>query len=65
VSLVPGVLADLLIVAAMIHDWRTRGRPHRAYVIAGACTLVVQLVRVPLSATPTWRAIIEWLQRLL
>src|SRR5258706_13406281 len=32
-ALGPGLLAELLIVAGMVYDWRTRGRPHPAYVI--------------------------------
>ena len=32
VAIPPGLFVDLIIVAAIIHDWRTRGRPHRVYV---------------------------------
>jgi hypothetical protein len=35
VSVMPGLVSDLLIVAAMIHDRRTRGHVHPAYWIAG------------------------------
>ena len=38
VSIPPALFVDLLIVAAMVHDWRTRGRPHPVYVVgAGSC----------------------------
>lgn len=53
-TVAPGLIVDLLIVAAMIYDWRTRGRPHSAYVIGGGLLLAAQLLRVPLSTTPTW-----------
>ena len=64
VALPPGLLVDLLIVVAIIHDWRTRGRPHRVYVIGGAILLAVQLLTVPISAGPTWMAIAKWVQSL-
>ncbi len=46
----PGLIADLLIVAAIAFDWRTRGRPHPVYLIGGASILLVQLTRLPISA---------------
>jgi hypothetical protein len=61
VALMPGLISDLLIVAGMIYDWRTRGRPHPAYVIGLAAMLVMQFVREPLSRTPLWDAIATWL----
>jgi len=60
-SLVPNGLADLLLVVAMIHDYRTEGRVHRAYVVAGTCVVLVQIVRVPLATSAAWRAIADWL----
>ena len=51
----------LLIVAGMIYDWRTRGRPHPAYWVAGGLTLAVQVLRVPLSASPAWLSFADWL----
>ena len=64
VSVPPGLFVDLLIVAAIIHDWRTRGRPHWVYLVGGAVVLAVQLLSVPLSAGPTWMAIAKWVQSL-
>jgi len=52
---------DLLIVAGMVYDWRTRGRVHRVYWIAGGVTLAVQLLRAPLSQTGAWLAMTNWL----
>lgn len=60
-SLVPNGLADLLLVVAMVHDWRTNGRVHRAYIVAGACVVLVQIARVPFSTTDVWRSIADWL----
>ena len=53
----PGLAVDLIIVVAMVFDWRTRGRPHPAYLIGGGIVLATQLLRVPLSTTAAWRAI--------
>jgi hypothetical protein len=61
VTLGPAIAVDLLIIAGMVHDWRTRGRPHPAYLWAGALLLVVQVARVPLSTTPAWLAVADFL----
>lgn len=61
VTVMPGLAADLLIVAGMIYDWRTRGRVHRAYWIAGSVLLAVQVLRVPLSQTSAWLHVTNWL----
>ena len=64
VSVPPGLAVDFLLVAAMVYDWRTRGRPHPVYLIGGALLLANQLLAVPISATPTWMAIATWVQSL-
>lgn len=65
VTVIPGLVVDLLIVAAMIHDRRTTGRVHRVYWIAGACVVAVQVLRVPLSTTSGWTQVTHWLLALL
>jgi hypothetical protein len=60
-GMMPAFVGDLLIITAIIYDWRTRGRPHPAYLIAGGALLLLQLVRTPISATQTWSAIATWL----
>jgi hypothetical protein len=57
VSLPPALVADLFIVVAMVHDWRTRGRPHPVYVYGGAVLLAQQMLTVLFAATPTWMGI--------
>lgn len=64
VSVPPGLFVDLLIVAGMLYDWRTRGRPHPAYLVGGALLLANQVFAVPLSATPTWMSIARAVQSL-
>ena len=61
VTLGPALVNDLLIVFAMIHDYRTRGRVHPAYWWGGAFVLAVQIIRVPLSTTHAWMRITDWL----
>ena len=52
------VIADLLLILpAIIYDWRTRGRPHVVYIMGGTIMILVHLSIVPLSATNAWQAI--------
>jgi hypothetical protein len=64
VAVPPGLIADLLIVVAMIYDWRARGRPHKVYVYGGLTLLAEQLLVVPVSATHTWMSIAGFLEGL-
>jgi hypothetical protein len=57
VSLPPALTADLLILVAMFHDWRTRGRPHPVYVFGGMALLSQQVLTVPFAASATWMGI--------
>jgi hypothetical protein len=61
--LMPALIADAVIVAGVIYDMRTRGRPHPGYLIGGAIVLAVQVLRVPLSTTPWWFATADFLAR--
>ncbi len=63
-SLPAGIVADLLLVAAMAYDWRTRGRPHPAYLAGGGALLAKQIVIVPLAATPMWLAAMQAFEKL-
>jgi hypothetical protein len=58
-----GLIADALIVVAVIYDLRTRGRPHPAYLIGGAIIVAVQVLRAPLSTTALWYSIADFLAR--
>jgi hypothetical protein len=60
----PALVACLLIVVAMVHDWRSRGRPHAVYVWGLAAFLGITLLRIPLSATPVWQNFAAALGRL-
>lgn len=61
VTVMPGLVVDLIVVAGMIHDRRTRGRVHPAYWAAGGALLAVQLLRVPASTSAAWIRVSDWL----
>jgi hypothetical protein len=57
VTIPPAFIAYLLLVAAMIFDWRTRGRPHQVYVIGGFALVAIKLLNLPVSATQAWHTL--------
>lgn len=56
VTIPPAFVAYLLLVAAMVFDWRTRGRPHAVYVYGGIALVGVKLLNWPISTTPAWHS---------
>jgi hypothetical protein len=56
VTIGPAFVAWLLVLVAMVFDWRTRGRPHAAYVIGGTALLVIKLLNLPISSSQPWHA---------
>jgi hypothetical protein len=56
VAIPPALVACLLLVVAMVHDWRSRGRPHRVYVIGLVALLALKLLNMPISETQAWHA---------
>ena len=57
ITIPPALVADLLIIVAMVYDWRTRGRPHPVYLIGGAALLAYQLTRPLIGDTAIWQSI--------
>lgn len=57
----PGIVADLLLIAAIVYDWRTRGRPHPVYLIGGAAVLAFQLTAPLIGGSATWRSTAAWI----
>ena len=51
-----GLLADLLLVSPLIHDWRTRGRPHGVTVVGVLMVAVMDLARYAVAPTAAWQA---------
>jgi hypothetical protein len=64
VALPPGLVIELMIAGAMVYDWRTRGRPHRAWWIGAAVMAAAILLRAPLSTTTAWRAFADAMARM-
>jgi hypothetical protein len=56
VTIGPAMVALLLVVAALVYDWRTRGRPHPVWVIGGGALLLIKLLNLPVSASGPWKA---------
>jgi uncharacterized membrane protein YozB (DUF420 family) len=63
-SLQPLAFVCLLIVAGMIYDWRTRGKPHPAWTIGLAVLAIGAVLRAPISETSAWLAFADWTTRI-
>ena len=57
VTIGPALVAYLLLVVAIVSDWRTRGRPHPVYIYGGAALLTVKLLNWPISTTAAWHSL--------
>ena len=56
--------SDALLLIAMAYDWKTRGRPHPAYLWAGAAMVVVQVAALVIRSTPFWYGATTWIASL-
>ena len=56
VTIAPALVAYLLLVVAIVADWRSRGRPHPVYIYGGAALVAVKLLNWPISMTPAWHS---------
>ena len=56
VTIPPAIVASLLLVAAVVYDWRTRGRPHPVYVYGGIALMAVKFLNWPISMTAAWHS---------
>jgi hypothetical protein len=56
VTIPPALVAYLLLVVAMVHDWRTRGRPHPVYVYGGIALIAIKFLNWPISLSPLWHS---------
>lgn len=65
VTIPPGIAVDLLVVAAMIYDWRTRGKVHPVYVAGLPFIIITQLLVVPIAASDTWMHTAAGLEKLM
>lgn len=53
----PSLVACILLIVAVVFDWRTRGRPHAAYLLGGAALVTLKFVQVSASETAIWHSI--------
>jgi hypothetical protein len=54
-------LADLFIIPCLVWDLATRGRPHRATVLAAALIVISQPLRLVIGNTHAWLVFATWL----
>ena len=54
-------LSDLFIVPCLVYDFVTRGRPHRATVLATILIVVSQPLRLVIGSTHAWLAFATWI----
>ena len=52
-------LANYIIFAGALYDWRTRGRVHPVWTRGGLAMLASQLIMVPVMGSGWWRAFAE------
>jgi hypothetical protein len=56
---------DAILVACLVHDRRTLGRPHPVTLLGGSVLLGAQFLRSVVASTPMWRATYDTLLRLV
>lgn len=56
-----GLLVASLVVAAMVHDWRSRGRVHPAYWWGFGALMTVQVLRPIIGHTEAWYRFTDFL----
>lgn len=56
------VMVSAIILAGVIYDWRTRGRPHPAYLVGLAALFGVALTSHWFTATAGWRQFVDAMQ---
>jgi len=54
-------IADLFILAGVIHDWRKQGRVHPVYAWAGSLLVALQPLQLAIMGTGAWLAFATWL----
>ncbi len=56
VTILPAFVAYLLLVIAIVHDRRMRGKPHPVYVVGGLALIAVKVLNWPVSMSPVWHS---------
>ena len=55
------IAVDLYLLVPILYDWRTRGRPHPAYLLGGGAVVLLELLEAPISHTMAWHGIAGWI----
>ena len=55
------LLISALVLLGLIHDWRTRGRPHSVLFWGGALLIASQLTRRAIGGSDIWARVGHWL----
>lgn len=50
---------DLIILAGIVYDWRSRGRVHRVWIWGGSAMVASQVLMMAVMGTAWWRAFAE------
>jgi hypothetical protein len=56
---------DLIILAGILYDWRTRGRVHRIWIGGGALMIASQIVMMAVMGSGAWHAFAETMAGLM
>ena len=56
VTIAAALVAYLLLVVAIIFDWRTRGKPHPVYVYGGIVLVALKFLNLPISMSSWWHS---------
>ena len=55
------IVESVLLLIALVSDWRSRGRPHWVLVCGGLALIVSQVTRRLIGGTAAWEVIGSWL----
>jgi len=55
------IALDIFVLIPVLYDWRTRGRPHPAYLFGGGAIVLLELLEAPISHTTAWHGIAAWI----
>jgi hypothetical protein len=64
VAVPPALVAFLMIIVAIVYDWRTRGRVHKVYIYGAFFVLLETFAVVPISGTQWWLSFATSLEHL-
>jgi hypothetical protein len=57
IAIIAELIGDLLLGAAVVYDWRTRGKVHPVYLIGGAIMLTLHLTTGLVGNSAAWQSV--------